>query len=136
MPSSLALGCWSRAAAIGFEGEDVAPGDFDGMDRGAAAFHHLFHPCAEEAVDADEDFVARLDQIGGQALHARHAGAAEREGERVLGAEHLPQQFAGLVQDGEILRVEVAEGRRGEGAQRPVAGPGWGRRQGGYVQQD
>ena len=96
------------------------------MDGGAATLHHVLHPGAEEAIDADDDFVARLDEVGSEALHAGHAGAAEGEGERVLRAEDLAQQLAGLVQDSEVLRVEVAEGRRHKGAQHTLrnwAGP-------------
>ena len=92
-------------------------GGFDRVDRGAAAFHHVLHAAAEDAVDADDHFVARLDEIDGDAFHARHAGAADGKGERVLRAENLAQHFAGLVHDGEILRIEVAERRRAERAQ-------------------
>ena len=117
MPRSLARGCCVERGGDLLQGEDVAPGRFEGVDGGAAALHHVLHAGAEDAVDADDDFVARLDEIGGDALHARHARAADGEGERVLRAEDLAQQLAGLVHDGDILRVEVAEGRGGQGAQ-------------------
>ena len=105
-------------------------GASSGMDRGAATLHHVLHPGAEDAVDADDDFVARLDQVGGDALHARHAGAADGEGERVLRAEDLAQQLAGLVHDGDILRVEMADGRRRQRAQNALGhGAGAGAKQ-------
>jgi hypothetical protein len=93
-----------------FEGEDVTPGRFDRMDRGAAPFHHVFHPSAEDPIDADDDFITRLDEIGRNAFHARHAGAADGEGERVLCAEDLAEQLARLVHDGDILRVNGPRG--------------------------
>src|ERR1035438_2026956 len=107
------------------EGEDVAPRCFDDMDLGAATIHHVLHPGAEDAVDADDDFIARLDQVAGDAFHAGHAGAANGEGERVFGAEDLAQQFAGLVHDGDILGVKVADRGRGHSAQDALGDRTW-----------
>ncbi len=87
------------------------------MDGRAATFHHVLHARAEDAVDADDHFVAGLDEIGSDAFHARHAGAADGEGERVLRAKDLAEHLAGLVHDGEILRIKVAERRRSHCAQ-------------------
>jgi len=99
------------------QGKHVAPAGFQGMDGCAAALHDLFHPGAKNAVDADDDLVARLNQVHGEALHAGHTRAGNREGKLILGAKNLPQQLAGLVHDGDILRVQVAQGRRPQRAQ-------------------
>ena len=108
-----------------FEGKDVAPGRFQGMDLGAAAFHHVLHPGPEDAIDADDDFIARLDQVASDAFHARHAGAAHWESERILRAEDLAQEFAGFVHDGDILRIKVADRGRGQGAQHTLRNRAW-----------
>ena len=136
MPSELGARVLLERGGDLFEGEDVAPGRFEGMDRGAATLHHVLHPGAEDAVDADDDLVARLDQVGGDAFHARHAGAADGEGERVLRAEDLAQQLAGLVHDGDILRIKVADGRRGQGAQHALGNRAWAGAQAGCVRRD
>ena len=99
----------------GFEG--FAPGGFHGVDRGAAAFHDVLHAHAEDAIDADEDFVPGFDEVDRHAFHAGHAGAADGKGEGIRGAQDLPQHVAGRVHDREILRIKMSQGRRGEGAQ-------------------
>ena len=117
MPSSFDFGMLVERGRDLFQRKHIAPRGLDGVNRRAAAFHHIFHARAENAVDADDHFIARFDEIGGDAFHSGHAGAADRKGERILRAKHLTQELARLVHDREILRIEVPEGRRTERAQ-------------------
>ena len=87
------------------------------MHGRAAAFHHVLHASAEDAVHADDDLVAGLDQVHGDAFHSRHAGTAHGKGQRIFRLENLAQHFAGLVHDGQILRIEMTESGRRERAQ-------------------
>ncbi len=66
---------------------------------------------------ADHDVVARLEEIGEAGLHAAAAGAGERNGERVRGAEEAPQPLLRLVDEGEKGGVEVAEQRLRHGGE-------------------
>jgi len=47
------------------ERKNLALGCFDGVNNGAAAFHHVFEASAKNAVDAHNDFIAGLDEIDG-----------------------------------------------------------------------
>ena len=58
-----------------------------------------------------------LDQVHGDTFHSRHAGTAHGKGQRILRLENLAQHFAGLVEDGQILRIEMTESGRRERAQ-------------------
>ncbi len=100
-----------------FVGESIAPCGLDGVDGSAAAFHHVLHAGAEDTVDADDGFVAGLEEVRGDAFHAGHAGAADGEGEGVLRAEDLAEHGAGFVHDLEVLRIEMAERGRAQCAQ-------------------
>ena len=80
--------------------------------------------CAEQAVDADDDDVARSDGVDERRLHAGRAGGRQRQGEPVRRAEHLAQPVGGLVED--------ARGTPGRGgpaaaprARRSPPGTGW-----------
>ena len=97
--------------------KNIAPGNFDSMHGRAAAFHHVLHASAEDAVHADNDLVARLDQVHGDTFHSRHAGTAYGKGQRIFRLENLAQHFAGLVEDSQILRIEMTESGRRERAQ-------------------
>ena len=59
-------------------GDVLAPVGLDLDHGGAEAAGDLHQPAAEEAVDADDDRVAGLEQVGEAALHARGAGRLER----------------------------------------------------------
>ena len=99
------------------ERDDVAPRGLHRVDGRAAAFHHVFHARAKDAVHAHDDFVARLDEIGGDTFHPRHAGAADGKSQRVFRLENFAQPRARLIHDREILRIQMPERGRGEGAQ-------------------
>ena len=75
-----------RAARCG--SRVAAPGRLDAHDVGAAAARDLAHPLAEDAVDADDRRVARLEQVDEARLHARRTGAADRKVSVFVGAEH------------------------------------------------
>jgi hypothetical protein len=125
MATSLALGCWSSAAADLVERDDVSPRGLHGVDGGTTALHDVLHATAEDAVHADDGFIATFQEIGGDALHASHAGAADGEGEGVFGLKNLPQHLAHLVHDGDVLRVEVPQGWGSQGTENP--GGNWAR---------
>ena len=78
-------------------GEDVPPRDVH-CDQGAAvAFDHIGHAQAEGSIDADDDFISRLDEVAQTGFHASTAGARDRQDQRVLGAEDGAEQGLGLV---------------------------------------
>ena len=99
------------------EREDFTPRDFKPVDPDAGAFHHVDHPGAEDAVDADDRLVAGLHQVRHHALHAGHAGGGDGEGQRVFGFEDLAQLHAGRVHDLDVAGIEVAQRGRSHGAQ-------------------
>ena len=98
-----------RADLLGVE--DLAVRPFDRGDLGPGALGDVDHPAAEDAVDADEHLVARLDQVDDHGFHPRRAGAGDRHREPVLGLEDVPQQVLRLVHQGDELGVEVPEQR-------------------------
>ena len=53
-------------------------------DLGAGPLGDVDHAAAEDAVDADDHRVARLDEVDDRRLHARRAGAADGERHAVL----------------------------------------------------
>ena len=72
------------------------------------------HALAEHAVHADDHDVAGIDEVHEGGFHARRAGAADRQRQFVLGAEHRAQAIAGLVEQREEVGVEMPEERTGE----------------------
>ena len=61
----------------------AAPRRVDAHDLRAAPARDLAHALAEHAVDADDHGVAGLDEVDEARLHARRAGAADRQRQRV-----------------------------------------------------
>ena len=108
----------SRVLALGVEQalgiEREAPLLLDAHDVGTAAARDFAHPVAEHAVRADDGGVAGLEQVDEAGLHAGRAGAAHREGQRVVGAEDGAQARHRLVHDREELGVHVPEQRTAE----------------------
>ncbi len=84
------------------------------MNGGAVAFGHLDHAGAEVAADPDHHLIARLDQIGDAGLHPCAAGARHGEGELVGGPEDVLEHAPGVIHDGQVLGIEVAEGGFGQ----------------------
>jgi len=87
---------------------------------------------AEDAVDADQHLVARLDQIDDHRLHPRRARARDRHREPVLGPEDMPEESLRLVHERHELGVEVPQERhpeRGQDSGVDVARPGPGERE-------
>ena len=89
----------------------ASPLSLDSHDLSTAARRDIGHPLAEDAVHTDDHDVARVHDIDERRLHARGSGAADRERQRVGGAEHRAQPVARLVEHREELRIEVAEHR-------------------------
>ncbi len=81
---------------------------------GAMTRRHFAHPLAEHAVDADDDRVARPDEVDEGGLHAGRAGPAHRQRQCVGGGEDLTQPVVRLVEEGQELRIEVAEHGAGQ----------------------
>ena len=107
--------------------EHLAIRPLDRRDDGAGAFGDVFHPAAENAVDADQHPVARLDQVDDDRLHPGRACSRDRQRQPILGLKHIAEQVLGLVHQGRELGVEVADERRGERFQHArmnVAGAG------------
>src|SRR5688572_26630083 len=84
------------------EGERFAPRRLDGVDDGAAALEYIFHACTEHPVDADDNFITWLDQVDGAAFHTGHAGATDRECERVFRLHHFTEHRTGVVHDRQV----------------------------------
>ncbi len=89
----------------------ASPRRVDPHDLGPAAARDLAHAFAEHAVDADDRGVAGLEQVDEARLHTRGTGAADRQRQRVVGAEHRPQPVGDVVEHTEELGVEMPEHR-------------------------
>ena len=120
--------------ALAFEGvgdllrfDDAAPGSFDFRDFRAAAFRHIDHAGAEDAVNADDHFVAGFDEIYKTEFHPRAAGAADRESHFVFREEDGAEHRFDLVHHFHENGIEMSEKRHGHGLEdggRDVAGAG------------
>ncbi len=95
--------------------DGLAPLGVDPDDLGPVAVRHLAHAFAEHAVDADDDGVARTDEVDEGRLHAGRSGPAQREGQPVGRPEDLAQPVVRAVEDRQELRIEVAEHGAGQG---------------------
>ncbi len=89
----------------------ASPGRVDPYDFRAAPAGDLAHAFAEHTVDADDRSVTRLEEIDEARFHAGRPGAADRQGQRVLGAEHESQPVGDLVEHREELGIEMPEHR-------------------------
>ena len=101
-----------RQQALGVD--RLTPLGVDPDDLGPVAGRDLAHPLAEDAVDADDDRVARPDEVDEGRLHARRSGPAQREGQRIGRPEDLTQPVVRAVEDGQELRIEMAEHGTGQ----------------------
>jgi hypothetical protein len=107
------------------QGDYLAPGGFHCVHPRTTALHRIFHTATKDTVHADNHLIARLNQIGRNALHSRHARATDRESESVCCAEHLAEHFARLIHDGEILWVQMTERWRPESSQYTLRNRAW-----------
>ena len=89
----------------------LAPGVFDDHGCAAEALHVLDHAAAEDPVTADDDLVARLDEIDEASLHADRTRSGNGEGQRVLGLEGIAEENLDLLHHLDESRIEVADGR-------------------------
>ena len=70
----------------------------------------VLHPPAEDAIDADQHAIARLDEVDEGRLHPGRPGAADGQRHFVLRAENLLKPPADLVHQLEKHRIEMADG--------------------------
>src|SRR6516225_4930696 len=91
--------------------DDATPGGLDFDDLGPAPFCDVDHACSEHAVDADNDFVAGLEQIDEAKLHAGTLGSADRKGHLVLRQKDLPEHLFEFLHHLDEKRIEVADQR-------------------------
>ncbi len=89
--------------------ERHAPPLLDAHDVGAATARDLAHPVAEHAVRTDDRGVTGFEEVHEARFHPRRAGTRQREGERVVGAEHEAQPRHGVVEQREELGIHVPE---------------------------
>ncbi len=103
---------------VGVEG--LTPRGVHPDHLGSETVCHFTHAFTEDTVHPDHDDITGSDHIDERGLHAGRAGAADGEGERVLGPEDPAQAVARLVELGEEVWVQVAEqGRRRAPSSRP-----------------
>ena len=95
--------------------DDLPPGRLDFCHSRAAAFGHIHHARAENAVDADDDLVARFNQVDETKFHARAARAADRERHVVLGQENRTQHGFDFLHHLDEDRIKMANERLGHG---------------------
>ncbi len=86
---------------------------------------YIDHTRAENAVDADEHGVAGFDEVDDAGFHSGRAGAADGEGEFVLGLEDVAEHLLGFVHDANKFRVEMADQRHRHGGQHARVDIGW-----------
>jgi hypothetical protein len=96
-------------------GHGLAPVGFDLDHICAVAPGDLCDASAKEAGTSDDRGLARLQQVGDSGLHARHAGAVQREDEPVGHAVDASQHRHDLEQDLVHVRIEVTEHRPAHG---------------------
>ena len=99
--------------------DQLAPVRLDKRDLAAAAPHHVRHPHREVPILADDDRIARLDDVVDRRLHPCRAGARNRHREVVLRPEHRPQRPLRVVEQLDEHRVKVPDHRRGHRAVHP-----------------
>ena len=95
------VSAWTMAMSLGFLAamasmtvcliEDFSPGHFQFFDRPAATSGDVGHAATEYTIDADEDFVAGLDEVGEDGLHAGGTGSAHDHRHFILGAEDVAE---------------------------------------------
>ena len=81
---------------------------FDHGHLGTGPLRHVLHPRTEDAIDADQHLVARLDQVDDHGLHAGRARPRDGQRHPIRGLKGIPQQFLGLIHQGHELGVQVA----------------------------
>lgn len=95
----------------------LAPLELDLHHLGAGAVGHVGHAAAEGAVDGDDGAVARLQQVHDRRFHAGGAGRGQRDAGMVRRIEQPGQRALDLFHQLLELRVQVADGRTGQGRQ-------------------
>ena len=89
----------------------ASPRRLHAHDFGAGPARNLTHALTEHTVDPDDHGVTRLDEIDEAGLHARRAGPAHGQRQRVLGSERDPQPVGDLVEHQEEVGIEMPEHR-------------------------
>ena len=95
--------------------ERGAPWRVDPGDLGAGAAGDVRHAPAEDTIDADDDGVARFQEVDQAGLHPGAPGSGKGEGKGVLGSEEFAQRVLDAVEDREEIRVEVPQERLSHG---------------------
>ncbi len=95
--------------------ERLAPGRIHPHHLGAQALGYVAHALPEQAVDADDYDITRSGHVDERRLHACRSRPAHGQGQGVVGLEDSTEPITGLVEDGQELRVQVAEERAREG---------------------
>src|SRR5690348_2113284 len=103
-------------AADIFRVDGLAVWSFDAMDFRGRAFGDDGHALAEDAVDADDGFVARFKRIEYSGFDAGGAGGGDGKGEAILSLENLAEEDLDVAHHFEEPGVEMADERRGHGA--------------------
>ena len=98
--------------------------DLAGVDRAPPLlFHHhrdpaaaldvFLHPSPEDAVPADDDFIARLQEIHETGLHPGGSGAGDHHRHFVLRPERVLEELLDLFHHADERRIHVADRRTG-----------------------
>jgi len=90
-----------------------APFALDPDRLGSHPESHLVHALAKIAIDADNDLLVRLEEVGHGGLHPGAAGAGDGNGQPVVGLEDVAQQNLDLIHGLDKERIEMADERRG-----------------------
>ena len=85
-------------------GADPAHLGFDPERLRADPFDTRGHALSEDSLDPDQRAVAWLQQVDEVGFHACAASARNRQSQRMIRSEHLPQHFLHVVQDFEKCR--------------------------------
>ena len=92
-----------------------APCVFDNHRFAATANDVFFHAATKDAINANQNLIAGLDQIGKTGFHTGRAGRGYRKGQRVFGLISIAQQGFNLVHQLDKLRVQMADNRARHG---------------------
>ena len=100
-----------QPVAHGLGNHGRAPREFQRIDLGPQPSRHIGHPLSKHPVAQNQDAVAALEQIHKTGFHARRAGAADGQRQRIAGPHDLTQQRLDVFHDRQETRIQMADRR-------------------------
>ena len=112
---NLDLPALAGAADI-FRVHGAAVGGFDASNLGRSALGNGGHALGEDAIDADDGFVARFERVQDRGFDGARAGGGERKGHAILGLKGPAEEHLDVGHHRGEPGIEMAHQRSGQGA--------------------